>query len=396
MKAVGADANANDPRSLGIIGKMHVSFLRQKFSGTVFIVTRDGSRSQDNRFVQGTDYYVASVELSGRSPWIGTEAQFGFNHPTPDSTGVCCGSPTICVPNQGPGPEPCDPLNGLCLSLNLGVTPIIPPILNTRFKNGLPPINLFVFPTERLPVNASGGSGDPVSSAGVLPGPSIFNACTNIVDPSCARASGVCHPGDPGYTENNDGQGDLGSGSEGCGQPWTPGESGGNPLAPDICKIVEFTGAIPEECGGECPNCEHSANGTWDRVPPGCAYALVTPDSDLCNPVYYPGSQAAALNNAQMQLKVGWIPGQAVTSCQWAIGAPGNASPPGRYVNTANLLDNSISGFRLNPNSGDQNCTSCDAQGNCSQTRIVPPCRSHNCRYRQLTHNMRDCALSGR
>lgn len=337
MNAISADSAANDPRNLGVFGKLHVAWKVQKFSGDLFIVTRDGSRSPDNRVVQGTDYYIASVDLSGTSPWLGTRVQFGLNSPTTVSTGRCCGSPTICVPNEGPGPIPCDPFNGLCLSPDLGISHVIPPILNLRIQNGLPPINLIVYPSggPGLVLQHPGNSLSNSLAVEGGPGPILFNGCTRVVDPTCAAAQPYCFPGDNGYTTDPSGQPDPGSGSVNCGGSSPPPTENN---VPKICTMVEFAGNLPSECGNICPDCGLGFGGidpSGHLIPPGCQAAMpADPNSDICTP---PNPSQDAVNNAQMQLETGWMPGKAAQSCQ-----------TGRY--------------------GNQLCTSCDASGNCTQT----------------------------
>jgi len=334
MQAVGLSATANDARSLGVLGSLQTKRGSMAFHSNLFVVTRDATRSPDGKQVQATDYYVASVEMSGRTPWIGMAPAFGMNQPSAPSTGRCCGPANICVPNQGPI-GPCDSGTGICPGLDLGISGINPPTLQARMQSGLPVIGLQVFPD---------GPPQEVAVPDVL-------GCTRVIDQVCTMSTPLCDPNDTGYTTDSNGQPDYGSGSASCNGVGTSGGGGGGAggcgacsSVPEICTMVETAenviGSCPSQCG-DCGGNLFQPFGMPNRLPPGCTTAMPEEGSDVCDP---PSPEKQALNNLQMQIISGWTanPGRPSQSCE-----------TGEH--------------------GIRTCTSCDSGGqNCQQTVNVP------------------------
>lgn len=323
-KGIELAAAANEPRTVGVLGRLQIDDRPQTFHGTHFIITRNADSSADRRLIQSTDYYIAVVELSGTSPWIGTNAQFAVNVQLQTIQGRCCGPPTVCIPHEPP-PDPCDLGTGFCPSPAVGITTTRPPQFDVREQNGLPLVSMELF-RDKGPAPDLGGSS---ALGGGLP--DIYT-CTNVLDPKCDRSKPTCQPGDLGYFPCANGGGDSGQGSAGpgCGSV----ESSVRPQnVPKICTIIFDWESLPVECGGYCENCVDAA-GFADELPPGCVMMEVVQGSNICSP---PSRRSEEENNA-MQAQVGSRDG---TVCQ----------PGGR--------------------GGPKICTTCEA-GQCSQYAEKP------------------------
>lgn len=305
-------AMANSPEGLGLSAKRLDSDAT--FRGSVFLVADDLTVDALTGELRATSFRVASVALGGIAKTAGRGAVLHFTGPLGGESGRCCGPSTICVPNDaGPEPTPgCD--IALCTGGGIGVSPNAPPTGDSRGNAGLVTIPLTVYGRTSL---------------GGLEG--FDFDCTAVHDRECDRVTPICDVGDIGFTENDDGGGDPGSGSNPC----APGR--GSPAmgrnVPEICTYISGWDQLPAECGGWCEDC-NTPPSTRHELPPGCTVARTTPDSDVCQPMT---PERQAIRQAEMRLTAGWIPGQESTSC----------TPTHR--------------------GGIEVCTTCDAAGNCGE-----------------------------
>ncbi|MCG3212639.1 MAG: hypothetical protein FOGNACKC_06309 [Anaerolineae bacterium] len=294
-RAIQLTTQANDPYALGIVGDVQITDRPQPFQGTLFVVLRDPNITNDGQRVVSVDYFVAAVELSGKALLIGTNVRFGTSSPEKfgrGQPGNCCGKDTICVPSQTPT---CNDPRGYCppLFAGVGVSDIVPNPQQQRMDQGLPAVNLLVYPSK-LPQGSMGST--------VPKGPQILGSCNLVRDKSCDVKTPVCFPGDIGYVENESGQADPGAGS--CGEQPQPG---GGRNVPKICTLILTADGLPPECGGVCEFCGKPSIASLDGTPPYCKYASFGPDYEgPCRPKSEAQKQ---LENLAMWAKLGFQDG---------------------------------------------------------------------------------------
>src|SRR4051794_40904803 len=190
---------ANDPASLG--GIAEVGWGPVAFAGDVFLVVRDPVFDQANPRVQFTDFSVAAVRLTGSASWTGRNVVLAVDTSVVGEPGRCCGPSTICVPGQGPLPEP--GWIPLAVTESVGRTSTVPLAADRRAQLGLPTVYLQIF--DRRPSLGAG-----------LPEP-FPHLCTRVIgDRGCTAAKPVCDWGDIGFTLHAAGGGDAGAGSTLC------------------------------------------------------------------------------------------------------------------------------------------------------------------------------------
>jgi RHS repeat-associated protein len=322
LRAVELAAAANDPAALGLIGEVDDDTA---FSGSLFLVVPDDAVTRTAGRVEAGRFSVAAVELSGTTPWLGRRARLALSGAPGGETGRCCGPPTVCVPEGPGGGGPCD--LAICSNEHVGVTTVVPDALQRRRGSGAPVTMVSLYAHPDPGDRAGGAASDPLTPFDL--------SCVRVADPGCTVAKPTCEPGDIGFTVDDSGGGDSGSGSDPCGGR---GEPQGGHDAPHVCTIISGWETLPPECGGWCDSCGEPY-GAGHLLPPGCAVAKVSPDSDVCTP-RTPAQEA--LDNAAMQLATGWSPGHATSTC----------IPTGR--------------------GGIQVCTSCDAGGTCHEGVVKP------------------------
>lgn len=284
---------ANDPASLG--GIAQISPGPTSFAGNLFLVVRDPVFDPDARRVQFTEFMVAAVRLTGTVSWVGHGVVLALNTKIIGEPGRCCGPATICVPEEGPAPEPgWTPLAG---TSGVGSSETVPFAAVQRSKLGRPTIPLHLFGKA------------PTGGHALVPS---LHTCTRVLsDPGCAVAMPVCDWHDVGFTSDAGGGGEGSAGSTLC----LPGSGGTVPGrdVPTICQYIRSEENLPAECGGWCEHC-----GTRYHVYTGldgyCQAALPVPGGGSpCDPQT---AAEQAMRNDRLKLEFGWTgPGDTGTRC---------------------------------------------------------------------------------
>jgi RHS repeat-associated protein len=293
---------ANAPGTLGVVSTVRRSDQPQDFSGTVFIVTRDVREPPGNgQSITSRDYYVAAVELSGRSAWIGNAAFLLSDNAlasAANNLNACCGPSTVCVPDSITS-DPCGP-DGFCSGPDLAIGQNPPPQQGLRGRQGL----------LRIPLQ--------VLDSGVGRRTLFTGSCNDrigIGGKSCGIAKPTCEPGDVGYLETSTGTADIPLGSAcGLGSKQARGKE-----MPDWCTYASFEGPAPE-CDG--PRWESPLSSftrvaqttiagmrTSDFLPPMCSRARVFEGSNVCTTAQEQAQQKE-LDNAMLRATFGFTGGR--------------------------------------------------------------------------------------
>lgn len=274
------NALANDPAAIGILATVRQGGIEIPFAGSVFLVVREPTFLASGKGLQTQDFYVAAVELRGRSPWIGGDALVMLGNSLSTSGGVCCGPAMICAtPPQTTGP--CDS-NGFCNPPDVGIASTGFPALQQRLANG----------GELIDLQILGGkfTGAP-------------QQCTNVVAPECTISLPRCGPGDEGYLTNSDGTAQVPAGSSSCGSNSTRPAQFND--VPPVCQVALSTGDGPF-CGGLTDPNPPAISLSADFMPPGCALIDVPEGSNVC---MRPGARQNLRDLEQLALRAQFVNG---------------------------------------------------------------------------------------
>lgn len=276
-EAIRIAASTNQIGAQGVIATISAEGgATQPFNGTIFIVVRDFPASPATRQITSHDFYVAAVELTGQSPWLGLGAQLLINTEVASAAalqfGSCCGPSTICVPNSSGG-APCGP-NGYCTGQDIGVTNNPSQVMTQRQTNGDLVTNVQIF----------------ASGIGNITNPIFTGSCTSLVVASgCGVKKVSCSPGDSGFVSNSDGTADVDSGSA-CGINSSKPVRGRQ--IPYWCLYAHFDSPNASACQ-EVPfapevqipwtsGVTNSPPLPGDFLPPMCSRARVVEGSNVC------------------------------------------------------------------------------------------------------------------
>ncbi|MBI3183965.1 MAG: hypothetical protein HYZ28_17655 [Myxococcales bacterium] len=251
--AVALAGAGNDAAALGVVAQLQASGAPVAFQGQVFVVAREAKTSGGGQYVETADYYVAAVELGGRSTWVGVTPEIGADSGGSPPRTNCCGLPKRCsaggdLPGGGGGGGPCGFPAELCPAMDTEVG-----ASGTSYGS----VDLKVYGKDVGPI-------DP---------PLVSYSCVAELFPGCTQVQPYCDPAD--YVKPGKGEGDQ---VDGCN-----GQAVGREV-PAICQIVLNPDYLPPECGGQCAKCGSSSTWNSSGLPPACAVMQPEPGSDICRP----------------------------------------------------------------------------------------------------------------